>query len=183
MYQQISGLAKLIGEMGADVVTGGGPGLMHAASSGHESGTQDGRNHTIGLNIRLPFEQKTNKHLDILVEHKKFSTRLDNFVKLSNLIVVAPGGIGTLLEFFFVWQLMQVGHSCEMPIILMGEMWKDFLKWMRKWPLEKKLMSKEDLKYVVCIKNIEDAMKIIKKSYKAFQEGGKTACVNWKKYR
>ncbi|MEK7545095.1 MAG: LOG family protein [Patescibacteria group bacterium] len=182
MYKQVFELAKQIGEMGAEVVTGGGPGLMEAAAGGHEKGTPKNNHHTIGLNIRLPFEQKPNKHLDLMKEFKHFSDRLNTFTKLSNVIVVAPGGIGTILEIFFSWQLMQVHHINKMPIICIGEMWEEFFKWMRKWPLRKKLIEERDLEYVVVAKNIKQAMRIIKKAHKAFKEDGAEACVNWKKY-
>lgn len=183
MYKQVYRLAKAIGEMKMDVVTGGGPGLMEAASKGHEDGSPKNDSHTLGLAIRLPKEQKPNEYLDIVNSHSKFSTRLDEFMKLSNVIVVTPGGIGTSLELFFAWQLMQVGHICKMPIILMGGMWKELLKWIKKWILKHELMNREDLDFIVYVKDEKEAMRIVKKAKKAFDENGSGACINWKKYR
>ena len=57
------------------------------------------------------------------------------FFLLSNAVVVAPGGVGTLLEFMYTWQLIQVKHTCNIPVILLGEMWRDFLRWIEKHPL------------------------------------------------
>lgn len=71
----------------------------------------------VGLRINLPFEQEVAAHLDIKKEFDKFSSRLDNFMRLSNAVVVAPGGVGTLLELLYAWQLMQVKTICNVPII------------------------------------------------------------------
>lgn len=181
-YKQVYELAKGIGKAGADIVTGGGAGLMEAASKGHEDGTPHNEYKTIGLNIKLPFEQKANKHLDIVEEFEQFSDRLNTFVGISNVIVVAEGGIGTVLELFFSWQLMQVKHIWKMPIILIGDMWGDLIKWIRKRQLRRKLIAKEDLEYVVAVKNIKQAIRIIEKAHKAFKKDGPEACINWRNY-
>jgi predicted Rossmann-fold nucleotide-binding protein len=130
-YKLIFNLARLIASKGIDVVTGGGPGLMDAASSGHFKGRRDDSQHSIGLNIRLPHEQTNAAHLDIKKDFYNFSTRLDHFMVLSDVAVIAPGGVGTLLEFFYTWQLVQVEHICNIPIILLGEMWFDLVRWIR----------------------------------------------------
>ena len=65
---------------------GGGPGLMLAANSGHKSANSG--THSLGLNIRLPFEQIANPYLDIKEEFDRFSGRLDSFVSLSDVVVV-----------------------------------------------------------------------------------------------
>ena len=72
----------------------------------------------------MPFEQKPNRYLDITETVSTFSARLDTFVLLSDVFVITPGGIGTLLELFYTWQLMEVGHICRAPIILWGEEYK-----------------------------------------------------------
>ena len=101
-YKQIYTLAKMIAAEGFDVVTGGGPGIMEAANKGHKDGRKKGKIvHSFGLNIVLPKEQTANKHLDIKKDFERFSERLDYFMYLSNVVVVAPGGVGTLLEFFY----------------------------------------------------------------------------------
>jgi len=119
-YERIFNLARMIGKEGMDVVTGGGPGLMDAAMSGHNVGRKDGKGHEIGLQIKLPHEQQDSKHFDVKEEFERFSDRLDTFASLANVIVVAPGGIGTALELFYTWQLAQVNHTCKTPIILVG---------------------------------------------------------------
>ena len=183
IYEEVYKLAKNVGEIGYDVVTGGGPGLMEAASAGHEKGTPDNKSHTVGLNIKLPFEQKANTHLDLVIEHDRFSSRLDEFVALANIVVVTPGGIGTALELLYAWQLIQVKHSCKIPIILMGTMWKDFLKWVKKWPLSHGLMNEADMDYILYAKGSKDALRLIKEAHKEFIKAGPDVCVNWKKYK
>ena len=92
---------------------------MEAASRGHHMACE-GCNipNTIGINIELPFEQEPNRYLDVEQTVSTFSARLDTFMVLSHVFVITPGGIGTLLELFYTWQLMQVGHICRAPIIL-----------------------------------------------------------------
>ena len=180
-YKLVKQLSKMIAEEGIDLVTGGGPGLMHAANAGHKEGKS--KAHSLGLVIKLDTEKKGNPHLDIEKQFTKFSERLDDFMMLSNVVVVAPGGIGTLLEFFYTWQLVQVKHICNIPIILLGDMWKPLLEWIEKYPLKKKLLNKEDLDNVIVVKNCPDAMKIIKEHHKAFKEGKSNLCITYRKYK
>ena len=150
-YKSIKELAKRIGEKNIDIITGGGPGTMEAANAGHRAGSKGSTSKSFGLLIRLPREQTANKHLDVKREFKIFSERLDNFVALSNVVVVAPGGIGTLLELFYTWQLVQVKHSCNIPIILLGRQYKFLLKWVRKFLVKRGYVDKKRFGfYILC---------------------------------
>jgi len=182
-YNLIHELAKQIAENGMDIVTGGGPGLMDAASRGHHVGRKNKNIYAVGLTIHLPKEQKESYHLDVKKDFHMFSKRLDNFIHLSNVVVVAPGGIGTLLELMYVWQLVQVKYSCGIPIILFGGVWEDFIKWIKKGPLKNKFLDKEDLDLLYEAKNCDEAMKIIKFAYKEYNKGAKNICLNIKRYR
>lgn len=182
-YKQVCKLARMIGEKGIDLVTGGGPGIMEAASSGHKAGSLKTKAHTIGLNIKLPHEQRMNDYVDIKKEFTRFSERLDNFMLLSNAIVVAHGGVGTTLELFYAWQLMQVKHICNIPIILLGTQWKGLIKWLKKEPLRRGFFSKEDLELLFIARNSKQAMKIIGQAYKEYKKGNKDFCLNYKKYK
>ena len=168
-FNQVKSLAKMLGEKGIDIVTGGGPGLMQAASIGHNLGMKISKkeSHSIGLLIKLPREQKTAEFLNIKKEFSKFSNRLDDFMELSNVFVVAPGGIGTTLELFYTLQLIQVKQTCNVPVILLGNMWAPLIKWLEKYPIKNKLMNKEDLNSVFLAKNSEEAMKMINKDRKS----------------
>jgi len=182
-YKLIQDLAKAIAAEGIDIVTGGGPGLMDAASRGHHSGRKGKNAYTVGLTIHLPKEQKESYHLDIKKDFHKFSSRLDNFIRLSNVVIVAPGGIGTTLELMYIWQLVQVKHSCDLPIILFGKVWTDFIKWIKKGPLKNKFLDKEDLALLYHVKNCDEAMKLIKESYAEFKKGSNKICLNITKYK
>lgn len=172
-YQMVYTLSKMIGAEDIDIVTGGGPGIMEAANSGHKAGSK-GVAHSWGLLIQLPKEQRANKSLDIKKNFYKFTSRLDSFAELSNVFVVAPGGIGTTLELFYIWQLTQVKKiRDEVPIILMGNMWKPLIKWVKKWQVKKSLVSEADIKGIFFAKTPEKAMKIIKEAYELHKRGKK----------
>jgi uncharacterized protein (TIGR00730 family) len=156
-YELVHDLARRIGQEGMDVVTGGGPGLMDAAMSGHFTGKREG-SHEIGLQIKLPREQQDSSHFDIKAEFSRFSQRLDTFMALANAVVVAPGGVGTLLELLYTWQLAQVKMARTIPIILLGEMWPEFIEWIRKWPLRHKLLDAADLDLLYLATDADDAM-------------------------
>lgn len=183
LYNQVYRLARMIAKEGLDVVTGGGPGLMEAANKGHKEGRKSDNVHSLGLNILLPNEQYANKHLDIKKDFERFSDRLDHFMTLSNIVVVAPGGIGTVLELMYTWQLQQVSHTCNSPIILLGKMWKPFLEWIKEWPLKNKLMSEADMHPIFVADHCREAMKIIKRVHKDFKKGGPEYCLNYNKYK
>lgn len=183
IYTSIYELAKEIGERGFDIVTGGGPGLMEAANAGHRAGTNGNGAHSIGLTIELPFEVEGNKHLDIKQHFDRFSQRLDTFMALSQVVVVTPGGIGTCLELFYSWQLTQVKHICHIPIILCGEMWTELLEWIKKYPLQQKLMSSEDMSNILVAEDNQDVMKKILKLHEVFKKEGENFCLNFQKYK
>lgn len=184
-FNQVKSLAKMLGERGIDIVTGGGPGLMQAASIGHNLGMKISKkeSHSIGLLIKLPREQKTAEFLNIKKEFSKFSNRLDDFMELSNVFVVAPGGIGTTLELFYTLQLIQVKQTCNVPVILLGNMWAPLIKWLEKYPIKNKLMNKEDLNSVFLAKNSEEAMKMISQAHEHYKKGDKNICLNYKRYK
>lgn len=180
-YKQVYDLAKMIGEQNIDIVTGGGTGLMEAANRGHKAGSKNNPSHSFGLLIDLPTEQSGNHSLDIKKEFKTFTARLDSFMALSNVVVVAPGGIGTTLELFYTWQLIQVKHVCEMPVILLGPMWKALLKWVQRWPLKEGFMSSKDMKVMCSVNKNKKALEIITKAHGHYLRGSQT-CINLDKY-
>jgi predicted Rossmann-fold nucleotide-binding protein len=172
----------MLGAENIDIVTGGGPGIMEAACKGHQDGRDCEETHSIGLNIDIPAEQKPNRYLDIKKDFHRFSKRLDTFTVLSNAFVVAPGGVGTLLEFVYTWQLIQVKHICNIPIILLGAMWKDFLKWVEKYPLNNNFLEEKDVLRIFLAKDSYDAYRIIKRFHEGYKKG-EDICLNFKKYK
>ena len=163
-------LAKRIAEEGMDVVTGGGPGLMNAASEGHNEGDINQNCNSIGLQIILPKVQRDARHLDIKKEFSRFSERLDNFIELANAVVVAPGGVGTMLEFYYTWQLMQVKMIHDIPLILFGNMWQEFVQWIKKWSLKNGFLEQKDVDLLFLVNNNEGALIIIKEAYEKFNK-------------
>ncbi len=185
IYKKIKNLAFMLGKEGIDVITGGGPGLMQAANEGHRLGNKKSKSkaHSIGIGVKLLWKQRFNNSVEYKEEFNRFSKRLDEFMLLSNVIVVAPGGLGTILELFYTWQLAQVHHICDIPIILMGDDWRGLLKWIKNGPLAKKYLDERDYQMVFGVKNSKQTIEIIKEKYKHFQKGDKNFCLNYKKYK
>ena len=165
-YSQIYQLAKKLAKNNVDIVTGGGPGLMEAANAGAKDGSSESK--SFGLHVDLPFETSPNGHLDVTYHHKKFSSRLDEFMRISNAVIVAPGGIGTVLELMYTWQLIQVGHITARPIILIGTMWPGLLEWMKSEVLKKKLISNSDFDNILIVEHAEEAFNLLKPHVKKF---------------
>jgi len=155
---------------------------MEAANEGHKQGDKDGKNPSIGLTIELPFEAEGNEYLDIQRHFMKFSNRLDNFMKLSDVIVVMPGGIGTCLELFYTWQLIQVGHVCKMPVILVGSMWEGLIEWVDEHLNKTGLISPEDMKLVQIVDSMEEVEKIIDEVHAEHKTNKDCMCDNVDKY-
>ena len=183
VFNEVYSLTRLISEAGMDIVTGGGPGLMDAASAGHHFGRKDKKAHSVGLRIKLPKEEFEASHLDIKKEFNLFSNRLESFMRLSQAVVVAPGGVGTMLELFYTWQLLQVKKITGVPIILFGDMWIDLVRWIKKWQLESKLISPEDLDLLFIAKNYREAFEIISEAHEHFLKGKDDFSTVYGKYK
>jgi uncharacterized protein (TIGR00730 family) len=180
IFQDVFAIARGMAENGFDVVTGGGPGLMLAANSGHKSANTG--THSFGLNIRLPSEQIANDYLDLKQDFDRFSDRLDSFVSLSDVVIVCPGGIGTLLELFYSWQLIQVKQLCETPIILFGEMWVKLLEWLKKEVMGKQFFDEKDLNNIFHLTSPDKVIHLVKKIHDD-RSMVDHVCQNFKKYR
>jgi uncharacterized protein (TIGR00730 family) len=168
-YREVYDLAYALAGQGVDIVTGGGPGLMEAANRGAKDGGKLSR--SIGLPIELPFESDANQHLDVKYHHRRFSSRLDEFMRISHAIVITPGGIGTVLELFYTWQLLQVEHIPEKPIFLLGEdMWSGLLEWLEKSPLSRGLLSKSDMTRLNLVNSVDEIIAKLEPELLAFRE-------------
>jgi len=173
LYEDIYSLGKTLAQRGIDIVTGGGPGLMAAASNGHKEGRKNNHAHAIGLEIELPNAQKTNEGVDVMRKFQRFSNRLDNFMLLSNIIVVTPGGVGTLLELFYSWQLVQKNKIATIPIIILGEDYKGLIKWLKEYQIKRKYFDRKDLDLLYYCKNAKEIMKIIENHYSKYKKQSK----------
>jgi uncharacterized protein (TIGR00730 family) len=164
-YEETKRLAAALAEMGCDIITGGGPGLMQAANEGAAS-TPD-RSQSVGIRVDLPFEQEVNAFVTQAFEHRTFFTRLHQFVLASDAFVVAPGGIGTVLETMMIWQLLQVRHLQDTPLILVGKMWPGLIEWARSSMLsiDPPLANAGDLTIPRCVANADEAIVIIREHH------------------
>jgi len=164
-YEETKRAAAALTEMGCDIITGGGPGLMQAANEG--AAVAPGSNHSVGIRVELPFEQHVNPFVEQAFVHRTFFTRLHHFVLTSDAFVVAPGGIGTVLETMMVWQLLQVRHLRNTPLILVGEMWPDLIEWARNSmvQVETPLAHAEDMLIPCCVPGADEAIALIREYY------------------
>jgi len=160
-YEETKRAATALAEMGCDIITGGGPGLMQAANEGVNAA---GEAQSLGIRVELPFEQEVNPFVGVAFEHKTFFTRLHHFVLASDAFIVAPGGIGTVLETMMIWQLLQVNHLENTPLILVGKLWPGLVDWVRDQMLsfETPLINAEDVDIPVCVANADEAIAIIR---------------------
>ena len=104
------------------------------------------------------------------------------FMSLSDAVVVAPGGIGTLLELFYAWQLVQVEHICETPIILYGEISTNLLLWLENEVMERRLFNKSDMHMIFHVTEPLEVVALIKQIH-ADRLTKEHACRNFTKYR
>lgn len=168
IYEQAKKLSFELAKMGVDIVTGGGPGLMEAANAGAMEGQVDSHSRSFGLAIHLPTEESANPFVNKVFRHRTFFSRLHHFIRLSSAFIVLPGGIGTALELFMVWQLLQVKHVSEHPLILVGTMWNGLIDWINETMIARGLASPQDMKAVSVVGSYEEAIPIIRASYERF---------------
>lgn len=164
VYQEVKRMSGALAGMGCDIVTGGGPGLMQAANEGAEAAKAPERVQSIGIRVELPFEQSVNPFVGEAFEHQTFFTRLHHFVLMSDAFIVAPGGIGTVLESTMIWQLLQVRHLHDTPLIFAGAMWKGLVDWATQMMLRPgfELANAEDMKIPCCVAGADEAIEIIR---------------------
>jgi uncharacterized protein (TIGR00730 family) len=139
-------VARLLGEAGFTIITGGGPGIMEAGNRGaQEAGVP-----SIGLNIELPFEQGSNRFVDVGINFRYFFVRKTMFVKYAQAFVIFPGGFGTMDELFEALTLIQTGKVQNFPVILFGSaFWQGLLDWLRTTMLPEGKISPADLDLLI----------------------------------
>jgi uncharacterized protein (TIGR00730 family) len=167
-YEEVKRSAAAFTAMGCDIVTGGGPGLMQAANEGAGTNGMTGR--SMGIRVDLPFEQEVNPFVEQAFEHKTFFSRLQHFVIASDAFVVVPGGIGTVLEMMMIWQLLQVRHVENVPLLLVGKMWPGLVNWCKASMMDAKqpLASPEDMQIPRCMDTADEAIAAVKELHAAW---------------
>src|SRR5437899_10243246 len=151
------------------VITGGGEGIMGAAQRGA------GREHSFGLNIRLPFEQQANEIIEgdpKLINFNYFFDRKLNFVKESHAFALFPGGFGTMDETFEILTLMQTGKARIIPIVLLdgpgGTYWETWLRFLTEHLFKLGLVSSEDFSFFKIAHDVDEAVREILQFYKVY---------------
>ncbi len=160
-----SEIAKKLSEQGFGIITGGGPGIMKAANKG----ANEAKGISVGLNIKLPFEQHPNEYIDIdkSIYFDYFFVRKVMFVKYAQGFVVMPGGFGTLDELFEALTLIQTHKIQHFPIILVGtSFWSGLLEWIQNTLLAQKTISKEDLDLFKMVDTSDEVVETILEFYK-----------------
>jgi uncharacterized protein (TIGR00730 family) len=141
------------------VMTGGGPGIMEAASRGaHEAG-----GYTVGCNIVLPEEQVLNPWVDCSITFDHFFVRKVMLVKYSYAFVVMPGGLGTMDELFEALVLIQTKKVEDFPVVLMGKQYYEPLLELMNRMLAEKTIDAPDLKLLLVTDSVDEAMVYIEK--------------------
>jgi uncharacterized protein (TIGR00730 family) len=159
VYEQGVAFGREMAAHGWFVVTGAASGIMQASHVGA------GREHAMGLNILLPFEQAVNPIIAgdrKLVYMKYFFTRKLMFVKESDAFCLMPGGFGTLDEGLEVLTLLQTGKHDMMPVVLLdepgGNYWADFDQFVRRQLLDRGMIGPEDLSLYRLTDRVEEAV-------------------------
>jgi uncharacterized protein (TIGR00730 family) len=146
MYQAAMEVARLLGEAGFAIITGGGPGIMEAGNRGARAAGVE----SVGLNIELPFEQGSNAFVDLAIDFRYFFVRKTMFVKYAQAFVIFPGGFGTMDELFEALTLIQTGKVQNFPVILFGSAyWGGLLDWLRGTMLAEGKIAAADLDLIV----------------------------------
>jgi hypothetical protein len=171
VYAEVKRLAAALTEMGCDIVTGGGPGLMQAANEGAREADTEDRTRSVGIRVELPFEQDVNPFVEQAFQHRTFFTRLHHFVLAADAFVVVPGGIGSVLETLMIWQLLQVRHIQDTPLVLVGAMWTDLVDWARRHMLapQPPLANPEDLAIPRCVATADEAVACLREHHERWR--------------
>ena len=166
IYHAARRLGEKLAEADYMVITGGGPGIMHAVNEGA------GPEHSFGVNIRLPFEQKPNPVLVGNPRHimyKYFFNRKVAFLKEAHAIILFPGGFGTLDEAMETVTLVQTGKRYSLPILFFdepqGTYWERVMTFFERELLERGYISKEDFDLFECVYSAEEAVERIQQFY------------------
>jgi uncharacterized protein (TIGR00730 family) len=171
VYELGREIGRALGKEGFAVITGGGPGAMEAANRG----AREAEAPSIGLNIKLPFEQHDNGYADTVIHFDYFFARKVMFVKYACAFVMLPGGFGTLDEMFECLTLKQTGKSRDIPVILVGsDYWSGLIRWLETQVLETGLISKKDLKLFSLVDSTEDVVRLVRDGWQRLQASNGT---------
>lgn len=157
VYATARETARLLGEAGFTVITGGGPGVMEAANRG----AQEAGALSVGLNIKLPHEQEPNPYQDLALTFDHFFARKVCFVRYAIGFVVFPGGFGTMDELFEALNLIITDEVEHFPVILAGNgYWSGLLTWLREQVVERGMLRPSELDLLQVWEQPEDIVAV-----------------------
>lgn len=160
IYAKARQLAALFVKSGFAVLTGGGGGIMEAANQG----AAEAGGNSVGLNIRLPFEQTPNQYANVRLEFRYFFIRKVMLVKYAHAYIIMPGGFGTLDELFEAVTLVQTQRIRPFPIILVGTAyWSGLMDWMRAQLLDQGCIAEKDLDILQVLDDPAEIVEAVKK--------------------
>jgi len=162
-YIEARKLGNILAENKFSVVTGGGPGIMEASNRG----AFEKKGGSIGIDIKLPFEQRENAYLTKSLGFYHFFVRKVMLAYSAGAYVFFPGGYGTLDELFEMLTLLQTKKITKnIPVVLVGkDFWTPLVSWMEASLIQKyKTASPEDIHIFKVVDTAEEAFNIIKKA-------------------
>lgn len=169
VYEMARDFGKKLAHEGYMVISGGGAGIMQAVHEGA------GPEHSFGVNIRLPFEQRPNPVIDgnpRLITYKYFFNRKVAFLKEADAVALFPGGFGTLDEAMETLTLVQTGKRNPLPLLLLddgsGSYWDRMIRFMREELLSRKYISETDFLLFERVGGVDAAVEKIKKFYSRY---------------
>jgi uncharacterized protein (TIGR00730 family) len=161
-YRAARVTGRLFAEAGWAVVTGGGGGVMEAANRG----ARDGGGLSVGFNIKLPHEQRSNAYLDIEHTFDHFYARKVCFVRPSEGFVIFPGGFGTLDELYESLTLIQTGKILHFPVVLVdSDYWGEMVDWIRGELLADGMISPDDIELLMLTDDPAEAVAHVLECY------------------
>ncbi len=161
-YEKCLKVAETLAKDGFAVISGGGPGIMEAANKG----AQNGNGVSVGLNIELPMEQRSNPYQQVRVDFRYFFIRKLMFVKYAVGYVIFPGGFGTMDELFEALTLIQTKKIRSFPVVLVGkEYWRGLIDWMKQNALTMGNIDPEDIDLMHIVDEPEEVSAIINQRY------------------
>lgn len=159
-YEKTYEIAKKLSLHGYNIITGGGPGVMEAGNKG----AKEGGAKSVGLNIELPLEQRSNPYSTLKLSFQYFFVRKVMFVKYAQAYIGMPGGFGTMDEIFEALTLIQTNRIKPFPVILVGtQYWSGLLEWIRNTLLCGNYISQDDLGLATILDDPDEVVHTIKK--------------------
>jgi uncharacterized protein (TIGR00730 family) len=169
LYELARQFGKKLADAGYMIITGGGGGIMQAANEGA------GSEHSFGVNIRLPFEQKPNAVLEgnpRVITYKYFFNRKVAFLKEADAVALFPGGFGTLDEAMETLTLLQTGKRNPMPLVLVDNpecsYWSHIVDLFTEELLERNYIHTSDFALFERVCSVEDAVEKIHHFYSRY---------------